>query len=92
MMTTAATGVVDAAGNPTSGTSDAVDRYDGRSTCCCATTPTSSPRPRAWPRRPDLPMGQVFVAYLNLMSTDVPDLAGARGGGRSARGAPAERA
>ena len=93
MMTTAATGVVDAAGNPTSGPADAVARYDRAVDLLLPYHPDVIAAAEGLATEDaDLPMAQVFLAYLTLMTTDVPDLDGARAASPDPRGAPQERA
>jgi tetratricopeptide (TPR) repeat protein len=78
-MTSTAAGVVDAAGNPTSGAADAVARYDRAVDLLLPYHPDVIAAAEGLATDDaDLPMAQVFLAYLGLMTTDVPDLDGAR--------------
>ncbi len=70
---------LDATGNPTSGPSDAVARYDAALDLLLRYHPDVVGAAEGLATTdPTLPMGQAFLAYVGLMSTDVPDLAGAR--------------
>jgi tetratricopeptide (TPR) repeat protein len=70
---------LDANGNATSGTSDAVARYEAALDLLLRYHPDVVAAAEGLATTDStLPMGQAFVAYLSLMSTDVPDLAGAR--------------
>lgn len=69
----------DATGNPTSGPSEAVARYDAAVDLLLRYHPdVVGAAENLATTEATLPMGQALVAYLGLMSTDVPDLAGAR--------------
>ena len=78
-VTTISNATLDATGNPTSGPSDAVARYDAALDLLLRYHPDVVGAAEGLATTdPTLPMGQAFLAYLGLMSTDVPDLAGAR--------------
>ena len=77
--TTIPNAAVDGGGNPISGSAEAVTRYDEAVDLLLRYHPdvvTAAEGIASDPRA--LPMGQVFMAYLSLMTTDVPDLDGAR--------------
>jgi tetratricopeptide (TPR) repeat protein len=77
--TTILNAAVDDAGNPISGSTEAVADYDNAVDLLLRYHPDVVPAAESIAADPQaLPMGQVFMAYLTLMSTDVPDIAGAR--------------
>jgi tetratricopeptide (TPR) repeat protein len=77
--TVTATATLDADGIPTSGSAEAVADYDRAIDLLLRYHPDVVAAAEGVAADPAaLPMGQVFVAYLSLMSTDTPDLAGAR--------------
>jgi hypothetical protein len=66
-------------GNPTTGTAEGVDAYDRAIDRLLRFHPDVVDQAVALvEEHPDLAMGQALMAYLNLMSTDAPDLAAAR--------------
>jgi tetratricopeptide (TPR) repeat protein len=70
---------LDANGNETSGSAEAIARYDAAVDLLLRYHPDLVPAAEGLATTdPALPMGQAFVAYLGLMTTDVPDLLGAR--------------
>jgi tetratricopeptide (TPR) repeat protein len=76
---TISSATLDADGNPTSGSSDAVARYDAALDLLLRYHPdVVAAADGLKTTDPTLPMGQAFLAYLSLTSTDVPDLADAR--------------
>jgi tetratricopeptide (TPR) repeat protein len=78
-VTTVPTATLDADRNPISGSTEAVARYDRAVNLLLRYHPdVVGAAEELATTDADLPMGQAFVAYLTLMSTDVPDLAGAR--------------
>jgi tetratricopeptide (TPR) repeat protein len=71
--------VLDAAGNPTSGTADAVARYDRALDLLLPYHPELLGAVEELATNDaDVPMTQVLVAYLSLMTTDIPDVDAAR--------------
>jgi len=67
---------LDATGNPTSGPSDAVGRYDRALDLLLRYHPAVIDAADGLAATdPAFPMGQAFLAYLSLTSTDVPDVA-----------------
>jgi hypothetical protein len=77
--TTVPTRTVDADGNPISGSTEGVARYDRAVDLLLRYHPDVVGAVEGLATADDpLPMGQAFVAYLYLTSTDVPDVAGAR--------------
>lgn len=77
--TTISRGTIDASGNEHSGPAEAVARYDNAVDLLLRYHPDVVAAAEDLEMTyATLPMGQAFVAYLCLMSTDVPDLAGAR--------------
>ena len=70
----------DADGNPVSGSAEAVARYDHALDLLLRYHPdiVAAAEGLAGGDPRELPMGQAFVAYLSLMTTDAPDVAGAR--------------
>ncbi|MGH8982858.1 MAG: tetratricopeptide repeat protein, partial [Acidimicrobiia bacterium] len=76
--TTIRNAVVDGDGNPISGSAEAVAGYDTAVDLLLRYHPDVVAAAEAIAADPQaLPMGQVFMAYLSLTSTDVPDVAGA---------------
>jgi len=79
MTITSPTKVRDAHGNEISGAADAAARYDSALDRLLRYHPDVVPAAEEIATDPAaLPMGQVFMAYLLLMSTDAPDVAAAR--------------
>ncbi|MGH9048181.1 MAG: tetratricopeptide repeat protein [Acidimicrobiia bacterium] len=77
--TTIPNAVVDGGGNPISGSAEAVARYDEAVDLLLRYHPDVVTAAEGIASDPQaLPMGRVFMAYLSLMSTDAPDLDGAR--------------
>jgi tetratricopeptide (TPR) repeat protein len=71
--------VLDTAGNPTSGPTEAVARYDRAVDLLLRYDPDVLGAAEGLATEDAaLPMSQAFLAYLSLMSTDIPDLAAAR--------------
>jgi tetratricopeptide (TPR) repeat protein len=78
-VTTISNATLDTTGNPTSGPPDAVARSDAALDLLLRYHPGVVAAAEGLATTdPTLPMGQAFVAYLSLMSTDVPDLPAAR--------------
>ena len=74
-MPTSTTIRADAHGNPISGSSDAIARYDVAVDHLLAYREALLDAMGAVAEQdPDLPMGQVLIGYLSLTSTDVPDV------------------
>jgi hypothetical protein len=79
MTTSATTGIVDAGGNPISGSADAVARVDRTVDLLLPYDPdVIGAAEDLATHDSDVPMAQALLAYLSLMTTDVPDLEGAR--------------
>ena len=92
MTITAPTPTRDAHGNETSGAAERCGLRP-RARPAASLPPDVVPAAEAIAADPAaLPMGQVFMAYLMLMSTDAPDVAGAREAAAAARGVAAQRA
>ena len=71
--------VLDAAGHPTSGSAEGVARYDRAVDLLLRYHPDVLEMAEDLATNDaDMPMAQAFLAYLSLMSTDQPDLDGAR--------------
>jgi tetratricopeptide (TPR) repeat protein len=78
-MTTVRHAALDANGNETSGPAEAITRYDAALDLLLRYHPALVPAAEGLATTDaSLPMAQAFVAYLSLISTDAPDLAGAR--------------
>jgi tetratricopeptide (TPR) repeat protein len=72
-------GVLDAAGNPTSGPAEGVARYDRAVDLLLRYHPdVLGAAEELATVDAAMPMAQVFLGYLSLFSTDIPDLDGAR--------------
>jgi tetratricopeptide (TPR) repeat protein len=72
-------GVLDAAGNPTSGTADGIVRYDRAVDLLLRYDPdVVGAAEQLATLDAAMPMAQTFSAYLALMSTDAPDVESAR--------------
>jgi hypothetical protein len=79
MATTTISGsTLDATGNPASGPSDAIRRYDEALDLLLRYHPAVVDAAGGLAAEPPFPMSQAFLAYLSLTTTDVPDLANAR--------------
>ena len=77
-MTTGST-VIDAAGNATTGAADGVARYDrALDLLLLYHTDLLGAVEELGTHDADMPMAQALLAYLSLMTTDIPDLDGAR--------------
>lgn len=81
---TATSSVLDAAGYPTSGSADAIARYDRAvDLLLCYRPEVLVAAEELATNDASVPMVQVFLAYLSLMSTDQPDLDDARSAARA---------